>query len=53
MRPYRESISNVTIRAEREEEDTVDRYSTQEVVVEQLGTVKRSTRIPKRPKNPN
>jgi hypothetical protein len=49
---HRRGISDVTVRAEREEEDAVDRYGTQEVAVnEQLGTVRRSTRVHKRPKN--
>jgi hypothetical protein len=48
---HRRGISDVTARAEREEEDAVDRYGTEEVVNEQLGAVRRSTRVPKRPKN--
>jgi len=48
---HRRGISDVTVRAEREEEDAVNRYGTEEVANEQLGIVRRSTRVPKRPKN--
>jgi hypothetical protein len=48
---HRRGISDVTVRAEREEEDAANRYGTEEVANEQLGAVRRSTRVPKRPKN--